>query len=92
MKIIKKLYIILIISIFIIPCNLYAYSDYVIASGKTIGIEIKNKGIIVAGFYKVDNIYIGKEAGLKKGDIITQANNEPIYSIDEFIMKIKNYT
>ena len=80
----------MIITIISIPINIFAYSDYVSASGETIGIEIKNKGIIVSDFYKVEDYYPGKDAGLKKGDIIIKVGNRNVNSVDDFIDEIKN--
>ena len=89
----KKLknYIVLLITItFIMPQTLLAYSSKIIAGGESIGIEIKNKGIIVAGFYKVGNKYPGVLANLQKGDTIINVNNTSVNSIDNFIEMIKN--
>ena len=55
MKIKNKLLLtILLLTITIIPINTLAYSDYIIASGKTIGIEVNSNGVLVVGFYAVD--------------------------------------
>ena len=45
------------------PC----YSDYVIAGGENIGIELNSKGIIIVGTYSVNNNNPAKEAGLQNG-------------------------
>ena len=45
---------ILILTLLLIPFNAFAYSDYIIPGGQTIGIEVNNNGIIVIGFYKVN--------------------------------------
>ena len=71
------------------PQIVFAYSDYIVAGGENIGLEITNKGIIVAGFYKVEDTYPGHDANLMKGDIITGVNNIQINSINEFIDVIK---
>lgn len=86
----KSFIAIFIIATFIMPQNLLAYSKYIVAGGENIGLSINNNGIIVAGFYKVGNIYPGKEATLQKGDTIVEANNTKVYSIDDFITTIKN--
>ena len=68
--------------------KVYAYSDYIIASGKNIGININSKGAIVVGFYKINDDYIAKESGLKVGDIITSVNDSNVNSILDFTSKV----
>ena len=52
------------------PLSTFAYSKYIIPGGETIGIEVNSKGVLVVGFYDVENKKIAKEAGFKLGDII----------------------
>ena len=47
-----KKYIILLL-ILLLPFNVLAYSDKIIPGGDTLGIEVKNKGVIIVGFYRV---------------------------------------
>lgn len=77
-----KKYLILLILTFI-PLNIFAYSDKIIPGGQTLGIEVKNNGIIVIGFYRVN----GKlnNNNLKVGDIITKINGSNVYNIDEMV-------
>ena len=56
----------------IIPINTLAYSNYVIAGGQTIGIEVHAKGVLVVGFYKINNEYLAKNAGFEVGDTTYQ--------------------
>lgn len=81
----KLLLIISILLITIIPINTLAYSNYVIASGKTIGIQVNSKGVLVVGFYEVDNAYIGKDAGFEIGDKITKVNNQDVETISSMV-------
>ncbi len=81
----------IIISIFLILFPIYVYAiDKVIPGGETIGIEVHSKGVLVVGFYKVDNDYIGKKSGFKIGDTIIKVNNTPIYNVDEMMENIRN--
>ena len=57
-----------------IPINVFAYSNYVIASGKTIGIEVNSKGVLVVGFYEINNKFPAKDAGFEIGDKIIKIN------------------
>ena len=48
----KKL--LLFLFILIVPFWVFAYSDYVALGGKTLGIKVDTKGVMVIGFYKVN--------------------------------------
>ena len=53
----------MIFTIFIIlffPVYVFAYSKYVIPGGQSIGININSNGILVVGYYKVNNTYVNK--------------------------------
>ena len=62
------------------PISVFAYSDYIIASGKNIGIELKSNNIIVVGSYNIDNYNILKESDLRIGDKILKIDNYAITS------------
>lgn len=64
------------------PLNILAYSKNVIPGGESIGIKIESDGLIVVGFYKVNNEYIASD-NIKIGDNITHINNKRVYSINE---------
>ena len=81
----KRLLIILISLLF--PLNVLAYSNYVIPGGNNIGIEVYNEGIIVIGFYKINNRYNTSE--LKIGDVITKINDTKVYTVDEMVNAIE---
>lgn len=90
MKIKNKLLLtILLLIITIVPINTFAYSNYVIASGKTIGIEVNSSGVLVVGFYEVDNSYLAKEAGFEIGDKIIKINETKVSSISEMVTALK---
>ena len=72
-----------------IPSVALAYSDYIYVGGENIGIELKADGVMVVGFYKVNDTYIASEAGLQIGDRITSINNEKVSSIYDLTNKIK---
>lgn len=83
----KKTFLSLLLTFFCIP-GVYAYSDYIIAGGQNIGIELNAKGVMVVGFYKVDDRYIAEESGLAIGDVITTINDEEVSSINDLVNKI----
>jgi len=88
LKKIKNIIIASILSLFIIPTSLLAYSSYVIPGGENIGIQINSKGVIIVGLYKVNDRYPGKDAGLRVGDKILSINNKIVSSISEMVSEI----
>lgn len=89
-KKIKNFIAIMIVATFIMPQSILAYSNYIVAGGENIGLQINNDGIIIAGFYKVDDIYPGMKANLNKGDTIIKVDGNNVKTIDDFITSIKN--
>ena len=65
----KNVYNFILSLLLFIPLRLYAYSDYIIASGENIGIKLMSDGIIIVGTYDVGGNNPATEAGLKVGDI-----------------------
>lgn len=88
MKLKNKL-LLTILLLVIIPINVFAYSNYVIASGETIGIEVNSKGILVVGFYEVEGEYSAKEAGFEIGDKIIKVDKTTVNSIEDMITVIE---
>lgn len=82
-----KLFVIILL---IIPLSVVAYSSKVIPGGETIGIEVKSKGVLVVGFYEVDNKLIAKEAGFRPGDLIIKVNDTTISSIEDMLNVIEH--
>lgn len=77
----KKIICSLIISVFL-PINILAYSLNIIPGGESIGIKINTDGLIINGFYKVNNEYIGKRT-FKIGDRIIKINGINVNNSDE---------
>ena len=78
----KKIKLIFIsIMLLTMPINALAYSDYIYASGKSIGINIKLKGIMVVGLYEVNGVSPGVIAKINLGDRIIKVNNNEVNSI-----------
>ena len=89
----KKLSFIILLLLF--PLQVFAYSNKLIVKGNPIGIEIHSNGVYIIDFYKINNHYIGKEAGFRIGDQILEVNHQKINSINELnkeINKEENYT
>ena len=88
-KLKKRLILLLILLITILPAPVLAYSNFLIASGKTIGIEVNANGVLIVGFYEVEGKEIGKNAGFEIGDIITKINNKKVFSISNMLESLK---
>ena len=61
--------------IFLFPLGVFAYSKYIIPGGESIGIKINTEGLVVVGFYKVEDEYIAKN-NFKIGDKIINAASD----------------
>lgn len=68
--------------ILFLPLNILAYSKYIIPGGESIGINIESNGLVVVGFYKVNDKYIAKN-NIKIGDVILEVNHIKVNSISE---------
>ena len=76
---------VLLLTLFIIPITTQAYSEYIIASGESVGIRLNTDGIIIAGSYEVNGHNTLIESGLKSGDIINQINSKEVNTIKEMV-------
>lgn len=89
----KKLLIFSFFLMTLFPSIVFAYSNKIILGGQNIGIKVNSQNVMVVGFYKVEDKYIGEDAGLQIGDLITKINDIRVSSIDEMISIIdKNKT
>lgn len=85
----KRVKFALLILLILFPLNVFAYSDYIIPGGDNIGIEVKYDGVLVIGFYKIDNKY--NKNDIEVGDYITHVEDTPISSINELVSNIEKY-
>lgn len=86
----KNILAIFLIATFIIPQTVFAYSNYIVAGGENIGLQINNNGVIIVGFYKVGDTYPGSDSMLQKGDIIVKADNKKVSNINDFVNVIES--
>ena len=84
----KKMFLLFIISVFL-PINVFAYSLNLIPGGESIGIKINTDGLVVSGFYKVNDEYIGKRT-FNVGDRIIKINGVVVDNSDEMANIIDN--
>ena len=80
----KRLLLTLFLSIILPFTEVFAYSNRLYVGGENIGIEVKTKGVLVIGKYKVNGEYINESCGIDKGDYITRINNNEINNIEDF--------
>ena len=81
--------ILILIMFLLMPIStVLAYSTEVILGGQNIGIEVKTKGVLVIGLYKINDKYIAKESGITSGDYIVKVNSNEIKDIDDFTNQI----
>jgi len=76
-----------ILLIMLFPINILAYSNYIIPGGNNIGIDVKNEGILIIGFYKINNKYNTND--LRIGDVITKINNDDVHTVDDLVKSIE---
>ena len=78
----KKTTILFLTTFLLFPFSINAYSDYIIAGGENIGIELQSKHIMIVGTYEVN----GKmPVNIKQGDLITKVNDTKVSNIDEMV-------
>ena len=66
----------------IIPFQVYAYSDYIIAGGENVGIKINSNYVMVVGSYDVGS---NRNKTLVPGDKILRINGYKVASINEML-------
>ena len=81
----KQKIILLLLTYLVIPLQVFAYSDYILAGGQNIGIEISSKGILVVGTYKIGDYDPARDANLQIGDKIIAINKIPVDSISDML-------
>lgn len=91
-KIKNNILLTLMFTLLIIPTYTLAYSDYILAGGENIGIELNSKGVIIVGTYEVNGKNLAKEAGIHAGDKITKINNKEVSTIEEMLNIVEKTT
>ncbi len=84
----KSITIFILSFLLILPLNVYAYTKNLIPGGETVGIEVNSNGVLVVGFYKVNDNYLAKEAGFSVGDKILAINQKEVSTIDEMVKEV----
>lgn len=81
----KKTILFLLLSYFILPIQVLAYSKELIVGGNSIGITVRTNGILIVGTYKVNGEDLALKANLKAGDQIKEVNGENVTNVDEMV-------
>ena len=68
-----------------VPLNVFAYSDYILAGGQNIGIQLNSNGVLIVGTYKIGELDPAYDAELQVGDKIIAINEKKIQSIEEML-------
>ena len=76
----KKLPLFLLIIYIFIPISVFAYSDYLLASGQNIGIELKSDHPIIVGSYNIGSYNALTNSDLTVGDKILKVNDISVIS------------
>lgn len=71
------------------PFIVFAYSDYIIPGGDTLGIEVNSKGVMIVGFYKVNGELINQD--FQVGDKILKVNKEEVVGTKELVELIDQH-
>lgn len=86
----KKFTSFLLVLYLFIPISVFAYSDYVIASGQNIGIELKSDHAIIVGAYNIGSYNALTNTELQVGDKILKINGIAVSSSAEVEKTINN--
>ena len=86
----KKFTSFLLVLYLFIPISVFAYSDYVIASGQNIGIELKSDHAIIVGAYNIGSYNALTNTELQVGDKILKINGITVSSSEEVEKTINN--
>lgn len=76
---------IFLLSFFIIPYSVFAYSNKIIVGGDTVGIKLNTDGVLIVGSYNIGGHNSLSDSGLKVGDFIKSINNEEVNKIDDMV-------
>lgn len=85
----KKLKIIMITMLLLIPNGVFAYSNKIIVGGENIGINIQSDGVLVVGFYKVNGSDVKSNPAIQVGDYIKKVGNTEVSTINELTNSIE---
>lgn len=86
----RKLLIFLTLLYLVFPINLYAYTKFLIPGGENIGIKVNSDGVLVVGFYSVNNKNIAYNSGVRIGDKIIKINDVSVSNIENMSEIISN--
>ena len=80
----------ILLAILFLPINIFAYSDYIIPGGDTIGVKVDTDGIMIVGFYKIDGKYNKGKPELANNDYIIKINDVDVANVDDMTNVIES--
>ena len=83
-----KRYLFTFIITLLMPIYVLAYSNKVVLGGQNVGIAIQSDGILVVGFYRINNNL--NNSKLSVGDYIIKVGNTNVNTVDELISAIES--
>ena len=81
--------VLILLTILFWPLNIFAYSDYIIPGGDTIGVKVDTDGIMIVGFYKIDGKYNKGKPELINNDYIIKINDIDVSNVDDMTKVIE---
>ncbi len=85
----KKIRIMFITLLLLMPNLVLAYSNKILVGGQNIGINIQSDGVLVVGFYKVNGKSIKSNPSIEVGDYIIKIGDTEISTINELTNSIE---
>ena len=82
--------VLILLTILLWPLNIFAYSDYIIAGGDTIGVKVDTDGIMIVGFYKIDGKYNKGKPELINNDYIIKINDIDVSTVEDMTKVIED--
>ena len=76
-----------VFALWVCTLSVLAAPQMLIPGGSTVGIKLHTKGVVITGFEEEST---AKEAGLKKGDMITKVDGKTIHTTQELKENIPN--
>lgn len=71
------------------PFGVFAYSEYIIPGGDTLGIEVSSRGVMIVGFYKINGELINQEFQI--GDRILTVAQEEVKDTNSLVRLIDKH-
>lgn len=85
----KVIHIFIYFLLLLCPFGVFAYSEYIIPGGDTLGIEVSSRGVMIVGFYKINGELINQEFQI--GDRILTVAQEEVKDTNSLVRLIDKH-